>query len=525
MSIAQFFDSSAYIPHGLCLAWQPEVLALHVSSDMLIGLSYYSIPLALVYFVRRRRDVAFSWVFWLFASFILACGTTHFFSVWTLWNPDYGMEGLIKAATAAVSLLTAVALWWLMPRALALPSPEQLTRANQALQREIAIRRAAEERYMSFFENLAEGLFVVAVQPDGSLAYDMINDAYAKATGFRPEEMSGRPPAEVMDAEAAATVSARCRACIAAGRPIDFEEALDLPVGRRVWHTVLVPVKGEDGRVRQILGSARDITERTRLQAELTQAAKLATLGTLAAGMAHELSQPLNVVRMWAENALSRFKEGTLDATRTERVLTLMSEQAERMGRIIEHMRIFSRRSDPAEADEPFDPVPSVTAALDLMRHQCALDGIGIAAVTPFPAGQVLVRGRPLQLEQVLVNLLANARDAIRERRGRGESGAGRIEVALSLTEPGGALVIEVTDDGGGIPEDVLARIFDPFFTTKEVGKGTGLGLSIGYGIVEAMSGRIEAGNVGHPEGSRGARFTVTLPTVQALADREAFHA
>ncbi|WP_448204741.1 sensor histidine kinase [Azospirillum sp. sgz302134] len=515
--LGAFFDTSGFIPHGVCLLWNPDVLALHVGADVLTGLSYYSIPIALVYFVLRRRDVAFSWVFWLFAAFILACGTTHFFSIWTLWHPDYALEGVIKGITAVASLLTAVALWLLMPKALALPSPSQLAAANDALQREIEVRRQAEMRYAGFFNNLVEGLFVVTVLPDGQFAFDTLNPAHAKATGIDPDAIRGRLVREALPPATADAVIARYSACIAADEPIDYEETLDLPIGRRVWHTVLAPVRDDSGRIVQILGSGRDITERKRLDEELVQTSKLATLGTLAAGMAHEMSQPLNIIRIWAENALSRLRDGDADTGRLEKVLSIVSDQTDRMGKIIDHMRTFSRR-DTSDL-QFFDPAPNVRSAVDLVAHQFALENITVSA--DIDSGGWVARGRPLQLEQVIVNLLSNAHDAIVERRASAPDDAppeGRIDVSLRCDEGLGQTVITVTDDGGGINPELLPRIFDPFFTTKEVGKGSGLGLSIGYGIIDSMSGRIEAANVEHGGGRRGVRFTITLPVSRPSA-------
>lgn len=505
---AALFDRSAFIPHGICLAWQPELLALHVSSDALIGLSYYSIPLALVYFVHRRRDVAFSWVFWLFAAFILACGTTHFANIWTLWTPDYGLEALIKLATALVSMLTAMALWILMPKALALPSPRQLAEANVALQHEIVVRRQAEERYSGFFNNLAEALFIVTVRPDGQFAFDAVNPAHARATGLDPAFLCGRTVTEALPRAAAVLITSHFTACIEQGRPVDFEDAMELPVGQRIWHVVLVPVFDAGGRVVQILGSARDITERRRLQEELIQTSKLATLGTLAAGMAHEMSQPLNVIRMWAENSLSRLLRNELDPERLTKVLTIVAEQTERMGRIIDHIRSFSRRD--SAGGVLFDPAEGVAFAAEMVRHQYQLEDI---AVEVGGTGEgCAVNGHRLQFEQVIVNLLANARDAITDRRTAGVPAAGLIRIAVEPAAAGRSVHIVVTDNGGGIPPHILPRIFDPFFTTKEVGSGTGLGLSIGYGIINAMQGRIEAEVVEHGDGLRGTRFTITLP-------------
>jgi signal transduction histidine kinase len=143
--LSQLLNADRFAPHGYCLQWQPELIWTHVVADTLIGVSYFSIPFALIYFMAKRRDVQFGWVVWMFAVFILACGLTHFFAIWTLWNPHYGIEAIIKALTAIASVVTAIALWPLLPRAIALPSPAQLQRANDDLRLRIAERDAALE--------------------------------------------------------------------------------------------------------------------------------------------------------------------------------------------------------------------------------------------------------------------------------------------------------------------------------------------------------------------------------------------
>jgi PAS domain-containing protein len=114
-------------------------------SDALIAIAYYSIPIALVYFVRKRVDLPFNWIFLLFGAFIVACGTTHILEIWTLWHPTYWLSGFIKAITALISVYTALALVPLVPVALALPSPRQLEKANLELEHEITERKRAEE--------------------------------------------------------------------------------------------------------------------------------------------------------------------------------------------------------------------------------------------------------------------------------------------------------------------------------------------------------------------------------------------
>jgi len=148
-SIRYFFETQALSPHGICLLWRPELIWTHAISDLLIGLAYFSIPLALGTFLYHRRDVRFSWAVWMFVAFILLCGVTHFMMIVTLWVPVYGVEALIKAATAAVSVITAMALWPLLPKAIALPS-------TQKLQASLAERDAALVELRSAMATMVE---------------------------------------------------------------------------------------------------------------------------------------------------------------------------------------------------------------------------------------------------------------------------------------------------------------------------------------------------------------------------------
>jgi two-component sensor histidine kinase len=142
--LADYLSSEDFMPHGMCILWQPPLLWLHVASDAVIALAYYSIPFALLYFVRKRQDLVFPNIFVLFGVFILACGTTHLMAIWTIWHPDYWLDGGIKLVTATASILTAALVWRVMPDALALPSRSALETANQALARQIDERRHAE---------------------------------------------------------------------------------------------------------------------------------------------------------------------------------------------------------------------------------------------------------------------------------------------------------------------------------------------------------------------------------------------
>ncbi|WP_114099201.1 response regulator [Thalassospira profundimaris] len=249
---------------------------------------------------------------------------------------------------------------------------------------------------------------------------------------------------------------------------------------------------------------AEDVTEKRRIERQLVQTSKLATLGEMAASVAHEMNQPLNVIRMAADTcALQYDLEAVKPAFQRER-LSLISSQTERMSEIIKHLQIYSRPDD--DDFVPFDPMKAVERSVDMIEHDCRLSGIMIEVVPPAQA--CLVKGRQVQLEQVLVNMLTNARDAINENGDDGSIG-GLIRLSAMVDENHKVLKLAVNDNGGGVPEAAIDLLFHPFFTTKDVGKGTGLGLSVSFGIVEAMNGKIDVRNEGD-----GACFEVTLPIV-----------
>jgi PAS domain S-box-containing protein len=511
-------DLHAVEPCVTGLAWGSGLPELNAGSGMVAAVSSFLIALAIATIVRRRGDAALYRLGALFAAVFVAAGVAHLAAVWTAGSAEQLGEGAVKAAAALLAAAAAAALWWNVPGLLARPSSRRLAEANRALEAEIAERRRMEARLTGFFDHLGEALHVVTVAGDGRFLFDTVNPAHARAFAVDPGSVSGRAVEEVLPAALAEPALANYRACLAAGGPVDFEQEMALPAGAKTWHMVLVPIRDASGTIVQILGSGRDVTERRRLQGDLIRASRLATLGTVAAGMAHEISQPLNIIRIWTESALDRIAREGIDGERVRRVLALVVEQTERMGGILDRIRLFSRR-DGSDADE-FDPVASVVLAVELLRNQYALEGVEIAVASePVPS----VAGHPHQLEQVILSLLSNARDAIRDRHLRTPSGPHGL-IAVAVRPTGGGVRIAVSDNGGGIPPETLPHVFDPFFSTKDVGKGTGLGLSVGFGIVESMKGRIEAVNVVHPDGDRGTRITIDLPAVPVLAPEEAGH-
>lgn len=250
----------------------------------------------------------------------------------------------------------------------------------------------------------------------------------------------------------------------------------------------------------------RDVTARNLVQEQLVQSAKLATLGEIAAGLVHELSQPLNVIRLTAEGALLFIERGKATQDWQAQQFQLIADQSQRTAEIIDDIRIFSRRDSSPE--QVFDAVAAVRAAIGVLGGQMRPDDI--ALVADLPDRPLPVRGRRVQLEQVVMNLLSNAHHALKEKRERGPQPAAGWSgmVRVGTVQADGEVRITVADNGPGIPPEVRRRVFEPFFTTKEAGRGTGLGLSVSFGIVSSMGGRLEVTD----EPSGGACFAVTLP-------------
>lgn len=254
----------------------------------------------------------------------------------------------------------------------------------------------------------------------------------------------------------------------------------------------------QNDEVHGFLGIVRDITERREMEARLVQSSKMATLGEMSTGMAHEINQPMHVITLAVANIRRKIGSGECDSAYLERKLARISAQTERASAIINHMRVFGRRSD--NELRPVVLRQAVAGALNLISEQLRLDQIAVEIDHGDP--ELVVMGDQVRLEQVILNLIGNARDAIKS--GNGE---GKIHIRTRYLEDENLVNITVHDTGGGIPKEVIARIFDPFFTTKDVGEGTGLGLSISFGIIEEMRGTIGVSNI-----DGGAKFEISLP-------------
>ncbi|MCZ6466110.1 MAG: ATP-binding protein, partial [Alphaproteobacteria bacterium] len=313
-----------------------------------------------------------------------------------------------------------------------------------------------------------------------------------------------------------------CRESLRRLDEFELEYRMIAADGRIVWIHDLVNVVRENGEPIVLQGFLMDITERRRaledtrlLQEEIAHVSRVTTMGEFAASVAHELNQPLTNMRMMAENALAYIESADVDADVQTRKLEGVIGQVDRMAGIVDHMRLFSRK-DSAER-ETFSPTACAADAIGMVENQYR--ALGIRLEKDLPARCRNVSGHRFKLEQVILNLLSNARDAAAARADRaareGREFVPEVSVRVAEDRKTDTVILSVSDNGGGVPGDVLDEIFHPFFTTKAEGQGTGLGLSISYSIIDTMGGRIEVRNA---EG--GARFDVILPVADEAHPR-----
>src|SRR2546430_7391703 len=259
-----------------------------------------------------------------------------------------------------------------------------------------------------------------------------------------------------------------------------------------------------------IMGNLRETTAEVQgreqelrdKQEQLVQAGKLATLGELTTGVAHELNNPLNNIGLFVGNAVDLIELGVTDKGQTVRELRHAMQQVGKATEIISHLRTFGRAAPVSR--EPISLRNVIERALSLMQEQLRLRQIEVTV--ELGSEEPVVVGNAIQLEQVFINLLTNARDAVAE--------SPRKAIRISGSVGSAAVEVAFSDTGHGIPPGLERRIFDPFVTTKEAGKGTGLGLSITYGIVKEHGGAISV--VSRP--GEGATFLIQLPLAYADA-------
>lgn len=391
---------------------------------------------------------------------------------------------------------------------------------------------ATTEKFRAVFECVSDAL--ITIDRDGRI--ELVNPAAEEMTGYLRDELVGQP-LESIAPKGKTPIRTRALAKEFFTTQGTYEDiAIETKDGlpRFVDLSVRIMENGA-GEAEFSVVVFRDVTEKKRMERELitkhaelrnafvelekvnsankaaqeslVQAGKMAALGELAAGIAHELNQPLMSIRGYAqelEYSVTPIVKGTAAEGETSLGLKEIISAADKMAKIISHLRTFTRKS--TEDFEYVDVRTSIEDALKMVSRQLVSRGVEVERkYLPVGDGKTeapVVYGNPLSLEQVFINLTTNARDAIES------TGRGRGKITISARVDGAFVEIRFRDDGIGMGQGTKAKAFNPFFTTKEVGKGMGLGLSLSYGFLSKVHGSIQI----ESEEGKGTTFVIRIP-------------
>ncbi len=535
--------SDGFLPHGYCYLWTPGLVGLHVVSDSLIAISYLTIPVTLVYFTRKRRDIPFSWMFLCFGTFIVACGVTHLMEVWTIWVPSYWLAGAVKAFTACVSVATAILLIRVTPEVLVLPGTRWLVDLNQKLkaevnqrsQMEIELRRfteglekrvaertaelvaanlslrESEDSYRTLVEHAPEAIVVldmgerrfVDLNKNAERLFEM---SRAELLRVGPVEVS--PPFQPDGRPSSEAAAAEIEKALRNGTP-RFEWTHRNTSGQELPCEISLVRLPSSSRI-LVRGSIVDISERKhaeekirKLNRELERrvverTAQLETanrdLESFTYSVSHDLRAPLRHMdgfsRILMEEYGSRLPPGALPHLERVRGATL------HMGHLIDDLLNLARVGRGTLSLRPTDLNELVAETIKGLEEEARGRAVAWRVDRLSP-----VECDPGLLRQVFSNLLSNALKFTRHR----ESAVIEVGEVRGDGEP----VIFVRDNGVGFDERYADKLFQVFqrLHSEEEFEGTGVGLAIVYRILQKHGGTIRAESVRQ----KGATFFFTV--------------
>jgi PAS domain S-box-containing protein len=543
------------MPHLYCYLGSTSLAWTHAISDALIGLAYVVISATLAYLIHRgRSELPFHGLFFGFAVFIVACGSSHLVEAITVWIPVYVLSAAIKVVTALASIATAVMLPFVVPDVLALlqtarTSEErralleatlmerdaaqdalkesylvseqkvlertaQINRAKDGLEAEVLERRRNEEMLRQSEERFSKAFcsnpLPMTISTTAEGRFLDVNDSFLALVVGERDSVVGHTMAEL-----AIWVEPQDRITMMK-RLSEQGRVIGLPAQIRASTGVVLEAKISAEQIELlgqlcVLAVTEDTTEMRLLQAQSEQSKKMEAVGRLAGGVAHDFNNLLGVIIGYSELLIEKLDPEAQIAKH----LAQIKLAAERGAHLTRQLLVFSRQQVVSLKVLDLDAV--IREARKLLSRVVREDII-LSYQNSVSVG--LIKADAGQIEQVLMNLVVNARDAM--------PNGGRITIATdSITlndkyflghEPvieGDYVVLEVRDTGFGMDEMTKAHVFEPFFTTKQPGKGTGLGLASVYAIVQQSGGYVSVSS----ELGRGTTFKLYFPRVQGQVD------
>lgn len=509
-------EVSSYMEHGYCFAWEPGLVWLHVASDLVMGIAYYSIPVAMFYFVFKRRDILFFKMYILFATFILACGTTHFLAAYTVFVPAYWLEGYAKAFSALISAISAMLFIPLIPRAIVMPSlsltlkenqqlnvqlstkVDQLQEASNTLERTNYELQLSETRFRATFEQAAVGVAIIGT--DGSFL--SVNSKHCEIVGYSTEELLCLKSQDITHQEDLDVTRALFQKALD-GQIKDYmvEKRFICRDGKVVWINQSVSLVRDNKStptyfisvVEDITGRREEEREKERLISELQD--KTIELERFIYTISHDLKSPLITISGFLGFLEEEFE--TQNSQGFNKTLSRISLASERMKQLLDELLQLSRIGRTMNLPQQVDLGELVAEAIEVVSGRIDQAKAIVEVESDLPTIEV-DRQRFLQVYENLIDNAVKFSSASRPPR-----------VWIGVRQDGAEPVYYVRDNGIGIDSAYLGMVFELFEKLDPRSNGTGVGLAITHRIISIHGGRIWAESEG---ANRGATFCFTLP-------------
>ncbi len=500
--LEKFFDTGSFPARWYCGKWSEFHGWLYIISDVAIWAAYFTIPILLVTFIRKKKDIPFPRLFWLFGAFILACGATHLIDAIIFWFPIYRISAFVRLLTAVVSWATIIALYRILPQALLLKTPGEL-------ERQVQLRTAELNDTIAKMRFMADAMpqMVYTAKPDGT--HDYFNRRALEYMGKDDDGPEGWKWTDLMHPDDRLKFLKEWQDSISNGTAFEYEVRILSANGQYYWHLArAVPQHDAQGQVACWVGTATEIEQQKR-NAEILENLVLQRTGELrisndlllqsnrdleqfAAFASHDLQVPLRTMSNYL-GILEERNRDILDET-SNRYINKAINASQRMRNLIQTLLQYSR-------------VQATDATLGEVKLEEVIQVIRTGLADSDSSRQVQINSNvphnitadESMMTQLLQNLIAN---------GIKYNHSDVVVINIATSVKGDATIITISDNGVGIPEDSLAKIFDVFTRLESGVQGTGLGLSISKRIVEKHNGSITVAS----EMGLGTTFTIVIP-------------
>lgn len=494
----QFFNLKGLMPHGMCLLWRPAVLWTMVVADALIVLAYAIIPIALVYFIRKRQDIEFRWVFVLFGAFIFACGMTHLINIIVLWKPIYAIQSIVLMATGIISIVTAVAIWPQIPLMLALPSPWLLEQRNKELQ-------ITQERLNAIFHNHPDPLFLL----DENETIISFNNKSIETFGLSENEL--------MNTSIHSLIPKYSRLTQQKIAHDHDDEELPLQAVCKDGTTFPVEISYSEFSVHstnQYIISIHDVSELYYYKRKQHQAEKIKKLNkdlenqkqsllesnkeleSFSYSVSHDLRAPIRHMDGFLQLLVKSDGENLSDSGK--RNIDIVLQASRKLSRLIDDLLSFSQlgRSSLDQQEVNFENL------LFEIKTELTSHGAYPETLWKFDNLNMYLTVDRTLFKVALTNLLTNAL--------KFSANSTPPEINIKITKENNKATVSIADNGIGFDQAHAAKIFDVFQRLHKASdyEGTGVGLAIVKRVIDRHNGEIFV----ESEINQGTTFHITLP-------------